>query len=261
MGSSKLNTISDPLSQQKTQAANIGLGNYQQASANVPALQGVANNLNQSTGQTLANQSPLFQSLYNDVSQDVSGSGGPFSALTQNLLGSFDTQQNNTQQQLQQQLQAQGLLGSGAGMAVLGNQGVNAAQARAGLVDQNQVNMLNYANQIAQFLAQQNQQQGFNNPMAALGEIQSLATPPNFQDVNNSYYTPAPTSQGFQQALGDVLATGNTVASLMSGMPSSTPGLGTTGTSPNYYTTNNGMGFPYTNPAIPYLNQPLTFSQ
>jgi hypothetical protein len=190
MASSKMNSITDPLAQQKTAAANIGLNNYQTASGNVPQLQGVANNLGQSQQQTLSSENPLFQDIYGQLEKDTSGTGGPYSALTQNLLGSFDTQQNNTQQQLQQQLQAQGLGGSGAGMAVLGNQGVQAAQARAGLVDQNQVNELSMADQLAQQLAQQNQLQGFTNPMTAEQQIQSLSSPPNFQSPETTYYTP-----------------------------------------------------------------------
>lgn len=235
MSSGKMNTITDPLAAQKTQAANIGLGNYQTASSNVPALQGVANNLGQSQGQTLNTENPLFQGVYNDVNQDINGSGGPYSALTQNLLGSFDTQQTNTQNQLQQQLQASGLLGSGAGMAVLGQQGTQAAQARAGLVDQNQVNMLNMGDQLAQQLSAQNQQQGYANPMAALGQIQSLSTPPNFQSPDNTYYTPAQSpvpgilGSVAGTALGAAMGNPMGVASGLAGLLGQT--AGSTGTS------------------------------
>lgn len=248
-----MNQIPDPLAQQKTQAANIGLGNYQQASANVPALQGVANNLGQTQGQTLANENPLFQSIYGDLQQDVSGSGGPFSALTKNLLGSFDTQQTNTQNSLQQQLQAQGLLGSGAGMAVLGNQGINAAQARAGLVDQNQVNELSMADQLAQQLSAQNQQQGYANPMAALGQIQSLSAPPQFQSPENTYYTPGNKFQTTADILGAISSaaqnglfspqTLSSIAGSTGGQASSgngAPALGQPGIAPsNYYSGGN----------------------
>lgn len=259
-----MNTITDPLQAQKLQAANIGLGNYQTASSAVPGLQGYYNqNFNQSPQQTLSNEDPLSKAVYGSVQQDISGGGGPFASLKQNLLGSFDTGQINAKNTLEQQLQSQGLLGSGAGMAVLGNQGVDAAQQRALLGSNVDVQELNLANLLGQQLLQNNQQQGFSNPMAALGMIGNLSSPPNFQDVNNTYYTPAPKSSGFQQGFADVLGAANAAGSIMSGMPSvgGPPSLGTTGTTPNYYMTNNGIGFPYQKPNTPFLNSPLTFSQ
>jgi hypothetical protein len=247
-----MNTISDPLQSQKTAAANIGLGNYQTASGNVPSLQGVAGNLGQSQNATLANENPLFQNIYSMLSQDTSGTGGPYSALTKNLLGSFDTQQNNTQQMLQQQLQAQGLLGSGAGMATLGEQGVNAAQARAGLVDQNQVNEMSMADQLAQQLSQQNQVQGYSNPMNAIGQIQSLATPPQFQNVDNTYYTPQSKFQttadilgAGSQLLGSAMSSAIGSASQGGGQASPSngaPSLGSSPSAPSNYYTGGGQG-------------------
>lgn len=251
-----MNTIQDPLASQKTAAANIGLGNYQTASAMTPSLQNYYNqNFGQTQQQTLQNQSPLFQDVYGQINQDVAGQGGPYSALTQNLLGSFDTQQKSTQDNLEQQLQAQGLGGSGAGMAVLGNEGVQAAQARAGIVDQNQVNELNMANSLAQELQGYNQQAGFSNPMAALGQVQSLSSPPQFQSPETTYYTPSSKFQTTADILGAVasvvqngLLSPQTIQSISGGVnPSSpvgngAPSLGAPSPSPSNYYTGGGQG-------------------
>lgn len=205
MGSSKMNTINDPLTTQKLAAANQGLQNYQTASSAIPSLQNYyGQNFGQTQQQTLQNQSPLFQDIYGQTQQGVQGGQGPYASLTQNLLGSFDAGNAQNNQNLDQQIQAQGLMGSGAGMAVLGNQGVQAAQARAGVQDQSQVNMLNMANQLAQELAQQNQIQGFQNPMSAQQQIGALAQPPQFQDINNTYYTPQSKFQTTADILGAV---------------------------------------------------------
>lgn len=262
-----MNSITDPLAQQKTQASNIGLNNYQNASTATPSLQNYYNqNFGQNQQQTLAGMNPMFQDIYGSLMKDVGGGGGPFSDLKQNLLGSFDAGQANAAKSTQQQLQAQGLGDTGAGMAVAGQQGVDAAQQRALLGSQADTQMMSMADQISQQLTQQNQQQGFQNPMSALQQIYQLSQAPNFQNVDNSYYTPAPKDSGFQQGFGDVMAAANAVSSIMSGMPSSGGGGSpTTGQSANPLMTNNGAGFAspnnmnanYYGPAMSQINSPL----
>lgn len=257
MGSSKMNTMPDPLAQQKTSAANLGLQNYQTASQAIPGLQGYYNqNFGQSPMTTLGNEDPLSQAAYKSVEQDVTGTGGPYASLKQNLLGSFDTGQTQASQTLQQQLQAQGLLGSGAGMAVLGNQGVNAAQQRALLGSNVDVQELNMANQMGQQLLQNNQQQGFNNPMTALGQIQSLSQAPQFQNLDQTYYQQPSTFSQIAPLIGQLggaaigAATGNpmAVASGLGGAASSGMNLGAFPTANNFYS-----------PTQSQLNNPLSF--
>ena len=246
-----MNQISDPLAAQKTAAANIGLGNYQTASNAVPSLSNYySQNFGQTPQQTLGNEDPLSQEAYAQVQQGMTGNGGPFASLTKNLLGSFDAGNAQNVQNQNQQLQAQGLGGSGAGAAVQANQGVQAAMQRALLGSQEGVAQLQMAQQLGQNLMAQNQQQGFNNPMAALGQIQSLASPPNFQDVNNTYYTP----QSNFQTTADILGAASPLLGSMMGQAigggggqaqpggNGAPALGATGTPPaNYYSGVNSM--------------------
>ena len=253
-GGGKLNSINDPLQQQKLAAANIGLGNYQTASSNVPSLQNYfSQNFGQSPTQTLANEDPLSRMAYQQTEEGLTGQGGPYANLTKNLLGSFDAANAQNNQQLQQQLQAQGLSGSGAGMAVEGNQGVQAAMQRALLGSQAGVANLQMADQLGQQLMQQNQLQGFTDPMMALGQIQSLATPPNFQNIDNTYYTPAQSPlPGLLGSIGGTvlgasLGNGGALTNLLNPQnqtqqPSGNgaPSLGTPGIAPsNYYSGSN----------------------
>ena len=76
-------------------------------------------------------------------------------------------------------------------MAVLGNQGVNAAQQRALLGSQMDTSELGMAQQLGNNLMNYNQTLGFTDPMLALQQIQSLATQPNFQSPETTYYTPS----------------------------------------------------------------------
>lgn len=247
-----MNQITDPLAAQKTAAANIGLNNYQNASAAVPSLQNYYNqNFGQSQGQTLAGMNPMFQDIYNSVQGDVSGSGGPFASLKQNLLGSFDTGQKAADTSMQNQLQAQGLMGTGAGMALEGQEGTQAAQQRATLGANTDVSMLNMANQLAQELTQQNQVQGFQNPMTALQQIQSLMQPPEFQSPETTYYTPASkfnttadiigaVSQGAGQLAGSLKSPQGAPMSVGAG--NGAPAMGAPAPTPSNYYTNGGQG-------------------
>lgn len=271
MSSSKMNSITDPLAQQKTAAANIGLNNYQSASANVPSLQGYYNqNFGQSQGQTLAGMNPMFQDIYNSVQGDVSGTGGPFADLKKNLLGSFDTGQTQASQQLQQQMQAQGLGGTGAGMALMGNEGVNAAQQRALLGANTDVNMLNMADELSQQLTQQNQQQGFTNPMTALNTISGLSSPPNFQSPETSYYTPGNSTGNILGDVASALAVGATPftggSSLLAlpgtlSMAAANNGPTMMGGSSGGGSSDNGMSSSYYGPMIAQIMQYLKNNQ
>lgn len=202
MGSSKVQTIQDPLAQQKTAAANLGLQNYQTASSAVPSLQSF---YNQNFGNTSGSGvNPLLSAVSSSVLGDISGQGGPYTSLLQNTLGTFDAGQEQAQQGLNQQIQAQGFGGSGAGMAVLGDQGANAAQQRALLASQLGVNELNTANQLGLQQFNIGQQLGFSDPMAALSAIQSLASPPNFENVDNTLYQQPSTFSQIAPILGQL---------------------------------------------------------
>lgn len=191
MGGSKLNTIQDPLGQQKTAAANLGLQNYQTASSAVPSLQNYFNqNYGQSAQQTLGNMDPLFQQTYGAVSGDVTGQGGPFTSLNKNLLGAFDQQANQAQAAQNAQLQSEGIYSSGLGMGANNNLQSNLATQRGALSAQNTVNELNMADTLSGQLMSQNQLMGQVDPLTALQQVQSLSTPPNMGNVDNSYYTP-----------------------------------------------------------------------
>lgn len=213
MGAQKLNTIGDPLGSQKTAAANLGLQNYQTASSNVPSLQNFYNqNYGQNAQTTLGNMDPLFQQTYGAVQGDVTGQGGPFTSLNKNLLGAFDQQANQAQAAQNAQLQSEGIYSSGLGLGANNNLQSNLATQRGALSAQNTVNELSFADQLSQQLMQQNQLMGQVDPMQALQAIQSLSTPPNLGNIDNTYYTPQSTSTGFQNGLNDVLQTANTVA-------------------------------------------------
>ena len=224
MGAPKMNTIADPLGQQKTAAANLGLQNYQTASSNIPTLQNsFTQNYGQTPGQTLGGMDPLFQQTYGAVSGDVTGQGGPFTSLQKNLLGAFDQQANSAQAAQNAQLQQEGIYSSGLGMGANNNLQANLATQRGALSSQVGTQELQMADTLSQQLMQQNQLMGYTNPLNALMSMYSLSTPPNFQNVNNSYYTPAPTDTGFQTAFGDVTAAANAAGSVMSGMGSMSP--------------------------------------
>ena len=203
MGASKLNNISDPLGQQKTSAANLGLQNYQTASSNVPSLQNFYNqNYGQSAQQTLGNQDPLFQQLYGSVQGDINGTGGPFTSLQKNLLGAFDQQANQAQAAQNSQLQSEGIYSSGLGLGANNNLQANLATQRGALASQVGTQEMNFADQLSQQLMQQNQLMGQQDPMAALQAISSLSSPPNLGDISNMYYQP---SNNTAQLLGAIL--------------------------------------------------------
>lgn len=218
MGAGKLKTeITDPLGDQKRQAADISLGDYKQIQSSLPALQGF---FNQNFGNTSgSNVNPLLTAVSNAVLGDVtgqSGQSGPYSSLKQNLLGSYDTGEANTQQNLMQQLQAQGLLNSGPGLAVLGQHNNQSAQQRALLGSQMDTQLLDMANQLGMQQFNIGQQLGFSDPMQALEAYKSLSQAPTFQDIQSQTYNQP---SGFSQFAPIIGAIGGGTIGAFAGGP------------------------------------------
>jgi hypothetical protein len=233
MGGPKLNTITDPLGAQKTAAANLGLQNYQTALQSVPSLQNFYNsNFGQSPTTTLGNMDPLFQQTYGALEGDVSGQGGPFTSLQKNLLGAFDTQANQAQAAQNAQLQQEGIYSSGLGMGANNNLQAQLATNRGALSSEVGVDELNMAQQLSQSLMGQNQLMGFTDPMQALQQISSLSQPPQFQNIDNSFYTP----QSKFQTTADI------IGMVANGLGSSSSQQGSSSSQQGYYQqTLNGM--------------------
>lgn len=175
-------TVTDPLSGYKNWAADQKQSQYNQIQPATGSLLGYYNN---NFGKTdFSGQMPqLSQDVNKAVQGDVEGTGGPFTSLKQNLLGSFDTgAKKYTLDPMREQLIKEGIYSSGGGLGALSDAGNNLAQQRATLGSQVDVNELNFANQLGQQQFQNNQLLGFQNPLTALGAAQSIQ-PPNVQDI------------------------------------------------------------------------------
>lgn len=181
---SQQTSVTDPLAQQKTQAANQSLSAW---SSLLPYANQLTSTYMPQLGQTdFTSQTPqLLQDIYKAVQGDVEGTGGPFTSLKQNLLGSFDTgAQKFTIDPLKEQLIKEGLYSSGPGMDVLQNAGTNIAQQRGLLGSQVDTQLLNMANSLGQQQFNTQQQLGFQDPLQALQAAYGLVTPPGSLGTN-----------------------------------------------------------------------------
>ena len=182
--------VTDPLAEQKRWAANTSMGNY--GSFVQPRLGQWS-----SMAMNPYADNPLLSSVESGVLNDItgkSGESGPFSSLKRNLLGNFDVGQRQTSNNLQQNLQAKGLLGSGAGMAVMGNQGTDAARQRGLLGSQVDTQLYDMANQ----LGQQKIQDQISAMQMLLGGYQA----PQFQNIDTTKFDATP---GLLAQLGSLL--------------------------------------------------------
>lgn len=210
-------SVTDPLAQQKTQAANASLGAWQSL---LPYGNQLTSTYMPQLGQTdFSSQTPqLLQDIYKAVQGDVEGTGGPFTSLKQNLLGSFDTgAQKFTIDPLKEQLIKEGLYSSGPGMDVLQNAGTNIAQQRGLLGSQVDTQLLNMANSLGQQQFNTQQLLGFQNPIQALQAAYGIDTPPGALGTNiqtASQYV-QPQSSGMGQLLGSIA--GQAIPALLTG--------------------------------------------
>lgn len=191
MAKGGMQTIQDPLAGYKNWAANTAQSNYgNYVQPNLPGLSNYANkNFGQTPQQTLANLDPLSQDVYGAVQGDITGKGGPFTSLKNNLLGSFDAgAQKFTLDPMKEQLIKEGIYSSGAGQGVLSNAGNDLAQKRALLGSQVDTQLLDTAQGLGQNVMSQNQLMGFTDPLQALTTAMGLIQPPGVQDLNNQVY-------------------------------------------------------------------------
>lgn len=234
-------TITDPLASQKAEAANLSLQQYknelpyanQWLSTFMPNMGNYNWNQPGKTPQSVVNADTTLNSM-------LSGSQGgglsdAFSGLKQNLLGYSDTQNTANNQALQQQLQSEGLMGSGPGLNVMQNAGNQYSQQRSLLGSEADTNLYNMQNNLAQTVgnlgfqeAGLGTQYGVTDPLKAWTAALALSAP-QFQNILT---TPnQDNSQGLGQLLG--MGGGNILSSLFGGGTKTTAPAGATASTGN----------------------------
>lgn len=156
---------------------------------------------------------PLLTAASGAVQGDITGQGGPYTSLKNNLLGNFDTgAQKTVLDPLKNQLIKEGIYSSGPGISLQNDAGTQLAQQRGLLGSQVDVQELNMANQ----LGQQTFQDQITALMTALGLV-----PPQVQNVGggtttgSSTSTSTPASQGAMGLLGQIA--GQVIPALLTG--------------------------------------------